>query len=131
MIGVWVNLSKGGLECLNPLGDPVQLTFDPAEVERDAVYDSVFDAVRDVMACKADMRILETFGNGAFELFGLVQRLNLCDVVFEQRISNLLYPRTVREAKARPKGNRGNRRREYLFSTRSVYMPNARMEAVE
>lgn len=52
------------------------------------------------------------------------------NVAYERRLSQVSYPSTVRQAKARHKGNRGNRRREYdMVTARTVlYGVSCRIE---
>ena len=44
---------------------------------------------------------------------------------YYRELTYMCYPRTVREAKARRKGNRGNRKREYSVARMDVTIPNA------
>lgn len=58
------------------------------------------------------------------EIFGKPSDPRFC-VRYSRSITYLYYPRTVREAKARRKGNRGNRKREYSVARMDVTIPNA------
>ena len=49
-------------------------------------------------------------------------------LMFERKLTHRILPRTVREAKARRKGNRGNRRRRKVTYTIRQTLPNVRVD---
>jgi len=51
-------------------------------------------------------------------------------VVLERHRQYVAWPRTVRQAKSRPKGNRGNRRRLYDTLVVRTLMPSCNVEVV-
>ena len=54
---------------------------------------------------------IECVDEHALRIFG--GRQSIHDLWYRRSVEYMSYPRTVRQAKARHKGNRGNRRREY------------------
>ena len=121
-IGDWRNVK--------PVGDPIQLTFDQSEVGYDTAYDSVLDAAISEVAHEIDMQIVAEFRAAKLDPRYYLDARDVFSLMTETVVERVTYPRTVREAKARPKGNRGNRRRTYGSIGVYMTMPVARMGGV-
>lgn len=104
---------------VRPLGEPVTIHADHADAFVKAMYgiqESAFECT---------MR-LEHF-NKAF-LDEVAHNRPTFDLHYKRDIIRMSYPATVRQAKARHKGNRGNRRREYETAVVQCVMHNVRIE---
>ena len=120
-IGDWRNVK--------PVGNPVQLTFDQSEDER-ANSGMVFDELCREIEHTIDMQVVEAFRVAKLNPRHYLDARNVFGLMTETINERMTYPRTVREAKARPKGNRGNRRRVYGFVGVRLTMPVARIVRV-
>lgn len=121
-IGDWRNVK--------PVGDPIQLTFDQSDVGYDTACDSVLDAIIHEVAYEIDMQIVEAFRAAKLNPRHYLDARNVFELMTKTVDERMTYPRTVREAKARPKGNRGNRRRVYGFVGVRLTIPVAMMGGV-
>jgi hypothetical protein len=117
-IGDWRNVK--------PVGDPIQLTFDQPEDERDNAG-MIFDEFCREIEHTIDMQVVEAFRAAKLDPRHYLDARNVFSLMTKTVVERVTYPRTVREAKARPKGNRGNRRRVHGFVGVYVTMPVARM----
>ena len=110
-------------EMPEPIGDIDFLTCDNGD---DAPYlePSSFDAADMALEMKLNINAL----GDAF--WSPVDHGRTHAVVLERHRQYVAWPRTVRQAKSRPKGNRGNRRRLYDFFIVRMLMPSCNVEVV-
>ena len=120
-IGDWRNVK--------PVGDPIQLTFDQTEDERDNAG-MIFDELCREIEHTIHMQVVEAFRVAKLNPRYYLDARDVFSLITKTVVKRVAYPRTVREAKARPKGNRGNRRRVYGSVTVRLTMPTARIARV-
>ena len=104
---------------VKPLGEPVAIHVDYAN----AFVNAMSGIQKSAFECTMG---LEHF-NMAF-LDEVTHNRPVFDLHYKRDIVRMTYPATVRQAKARHKGNRGNRRREYETAVVQCVMYNVRIE---
>ena len=109
----------GGWTEVKPLGGPVTIHA----VNADAFVDAMHGVQESSFECTMK---LEHF-NMAF-LDEVAHNRPTFDLFYKRDVIRMSYPATVRQAKARHKGNRGNRRREYETRVVQCVMRNVRIE---
>lgn len=103
---------------VKPLGEPVKMHFD-------GIYDNYYDSyIKDGDVGEITMK-LEHVNKAFFD--ELIGRRSAFDFLYKSDVRRMTYPATVRQAKARHKGNRGNRRREYETRVVQCVMYNVRI----
>ena len=103
---------------VKPLGEPVKMHFD-------GMYDNYYDNyIKDNDGGKITMK-LECFNKEFFdEITGCRP---VYDFFYKSNVRRMTYPATVRQAKARHKGNRGNGKRRYEYIVVQCVMHDVRI----
>jgi hypothetical protein len=103
---------------VRPLGGPVKMHLD-------GIHDSYYDKyIKDNSGGKITMK-LECFNK---EFLDEVTHLSpVCGFFYKSNVRRMTYPATVRQAKARHKGNRGNGKRRYEYVVVQCVMHDVRI----
>lgn len=113
-------------EMPKPIGDIDFFTCDNGD---DAPY--LEPSPLDAADMALEMEIVEIDAHAFGDVFGpAVDHGRSHTVVLERRVPYVAWPRTVRQAKSRPKGNRGNRRRVYDTLVVRTLMPSCNVEVM-